>query len=46
YANTVRDLNPLMDSTAVAVFKHDEIMQLLSEIRIHLWALLQPLFSK
>ncbi|GIY29469.1 hypothetical protein CEXT_90851 [Caerostris extrusa] len=37
--------NPLMGSTAVAVFKHDEIMQLQSEIRIHLWGTLQSPFS-
>ncbi|GIY00799.1 hypothetical protein CEXT_75271 [Caerostris extrusa] len=38
-----------LGSTAVAVFKHDEIMhlcKLLSEIRIHLRAQLQPLFSE
>ncbi|GIX74791.1 hypothetical protein CEXT_314591 [Caerostris extrusa] len=28
YAITVRDSNPHMGSTAVAVFKHDEIMHL------------------
>ncbi|GIY00798.1 hypothetical protein CEXT_75261 [Caerostris extrusa] len=75
YAITDRVSNPLIGSTAVAVFKHDEIMhlcncylrfestyglnycrcfqkcrvfasmQLLSEIRIHLWAPLQSVLK-
>ncbi|GIX74785.1 hypothetical protein CEXT_314571, partial [Caerostris extrusa] len=45
YGITIRDLNPLMGSTAAVVFRRDQIMQLLPEIRIYLWALLQWLFS-
>ncbi|GIX81825.1 hypothetical protein CEXT_385401 [Caerostris extrusa] len=41
------DSNPLMGSTAVPAFRRDEFMHVCNycEIRFHLWALLQSLFS-